>query len=252
MSLSSPKSFREALARLSRPVMGTLLKSVDLQELGAQVTERSFFSAQTTLGSYLDEVKKRVEDILNPRTEMRDDVPFTAGINPATARLELKQLLERLGYQPDPEKRGTIEDLSSDRRIDLVVDHNVAEAAGYGQYIQGQDPEVLDLYPAQELVRVEERKEPRNWKNIWLSAAAEVGDEDAARVFRQTGRMVARKDSPIWEAISDFGRPWPPFKWGSGMGLEDRSRKEAMALGLVGLNDKIIPGRKAFNIQEAA
>jgi hypothetical protein len=45
--------------------------------------------------------------------------------------------------------------------------------------------------------------------------------------------MVALKTSPIWAALSAFGRPWPPFDWGSGMGLDDVDREEAESLGLL-------------------
>jgi hypothetical protein len=31
-------------------------------------------------------------------------------------------------------------------------------------------------------------------------------------------RMIARKDSPIWEALSRFGTPYPPFDFNSGCG----------------------------------
>ena len=45
--------------------------------------------------------------------------------------------------------------------------------------------------------------------------------------------MVALKTSPIWTALSRFGRPWPPFDYGSGMGLEDVDRTEAEDLNLL-------------------
>ena len=45
--------------------------------------------------------------------------------------------------------------------------------------------------------------------------------------------MVALKDDPVWTAISRFGHPYPPFDFGSGMGVEDVSFEDALALGLV-------------------
>jgi hypothetical protein len=251
MNLDSPiLPLRAALRRMSRPVAGTRLKSAEIADLGAQVTEQAFFSAQNLLDDVLAGLKSDITSILNPTTEPPEGgTPNgrTVGMDPATARLKAKEALRKIGYEPEPGKAGTIEDLSSNKRINLVVDFNQVEAAGYGQYLEGNDPEVLDLFPCQELIRVEARKEPRAWDVIWPSACAEAGDAEAARVFRQTGRMIARKDSGVWLAISDFGRPWPPFKFGSGMGLMDVDRQEAMALGLIDLNTQVAPGRAAFN-----
>lgn len=233
---------------MSRPVAGTRLTSAEIAELGAEVTERGFFSAQNLLTDVLSGLKTDITSILNPETKVREDgSPFTSGMDPATARLKAKEALAKIGYQPEPGKAGTIADLSSNARINLVVDYNQVEGAGYGQYVEGNDPEVLDLFPCQELIRVEARKEPRGWDVIWPAACAEAGDEEAGRVFRQTGRMIARKDSGVWLAISDFGRPWPPFKFGSGMGLMDVDRKESMALGLIDLNEQVTQGRMSFN-----
>lgn len=47
------------------------------------------------------------------------------------------------------------------------------------------------------------------------------------------GRMVAIKDDPIWIKISAFGNPFPPFDFGSGMGVRNISRKEALELGVL-------------------
>lgn len=46
------------------------------------------------------------------------------------------------------------------------------------------------------------------------------------------GRMVALKSAPVWTNLSRFGRPYPPFDYGSGMGMEDIGREEAVELGL--------------------
>ena len=45
--------------------------------------------------------------------------------------------------------------------------------------------------------------------------------------------MIALKTDPVWERLSVFGHPFPPFDWGSGMGVVDVDRKTAIELGLV-------------------
>jgi hypothetical protein len=45
--------------------------------------------------------------------------------------------------------------------------------------------------------------------------------------------MIAMKDDPIWVAISDFGLPWSPYKYGSGMGTVGVGYTECLDLGLI-------------------
>ena len=49
--------------------------------------------------------------------------------------------------------------------------------------------------------------------------------------------MIALKDDPVWTGISAFGNPFPPFDFGSGMGVRNISRKEALELGVLTEND---------------
>jgi hypothetical protein len=37
--------------------------------------------------------------------------------------------------------------------------------------------------------------------------------------------------------LSRFGKPWPPFDFGSGMGTEDLGRDEAEELGLIAIEE---------------
>jgi hypothetical protein len=99
-------------------------------------------------------------------------------------------------------------------------------------------PAILDAYPAYELVRIENRKEPRNWTWRWVAAGGKLVGND---------RMIALKTDPIWTAISAFGTPWPPFDFGSGMGLDDVSRRDAEDFGLLGPGEEIQPVDEDFN-----
>jgi hypothetical protein len=253
MIIDSPVPFKEALqSRAVKKLFPTGMSSADLEKLPVAFREQAMFSARTMNGQYLQEIADRVRTILNPTTETRaDGTQFTEGMDFATARTELKDVLKSMGYAAEPGEEGTIKDLSSDARLDLVLDTNVKMAQGYGYWQQGQDPDVLEVYPAQELFRAEARKEERDWgitaNGRWCTAARAVGDEAALRCWSEhNGRMVARKDSPIWVALSRFGQPYPPFDFNSGMDIRDVDRETAVELGVIGENDRVQPQSREF------
>ena len=68
---------------------------------------------------------------------------------------------------PSEGEEGSITDLRSERRANLMLQMNVQMAQGYGRWRQGQDQAILDHWPAQELYRQEPRKEHRDWPTIW-------------------------------------------------------------------------------------
>lgn len=235
MTLSEPIPFREALqSRAVKRILPTNLTSAELMRIDAAIRERAMFSAQTLLEDYLKDISKRVETILNPvsvdgRTE---------GMDTATARLELKESLRKLAYSPEPDQRGTIQDLSSDARINLVLKTNVEMAQGYGGWRQSQDPAALDQFPAQELFRAEGREKPRDWITRWQGAGGQLFG----------GRMIALKNDPIWTDISAFGLPYPPFDFNSGMWVRDVDRDEAMQLGVIDGDTQIQPQSRGFEM----
>lgn len=246
--------FEAALADLQRRgVVPTSLTSAELRKLGAEFHRNNFTSAQTLLEDLLTQYKSDVEKIINPQTQQRSDRitadnpqgNVSVGLNPTEARVRAKELLKKFSYAPSPEDAGTIKDLSSDPRINLVVKTNRDVSQGAGWFIQSQAQAVLDAFPAQELVRIEARKEPRNWNANWRLAASISGDTDALRVLETTGRMIARKDSPIWLALGELdgglGNPFPPFAFGSGMGVRDIGYSMAVQLQLVKPGEKIEP-----------
>lgn len=264
MELGDLIPFREALRRNAvREALPTHLSTAELQQIDAGILRSSFFSARNTLTTWLNSAKAKIERILNPTTEQRADrvTPenpdgnVTTGLDPATARMELRDLITSLGYQPDPEKRGTIEDMSSDQRINLVIKTNREIAQGYGHWMQGQDADVLDEWPASELFRAESRKDERDWSVRWLAAARESGDSDAVSAYGSSGRMVALKDSPIWQALGDgaggfdsdaLHNPYPPFAFNSGMDVMDVTRDDAMDLGLIDRDTVVVPQTQEF------
>jgi len=86
------------------------------------------------------------------------------------------------------------------------------------------------------------REKGRDWPMRWEAAGGQFTN----------GRMAALKTDPIWAAISRFGDPFPPFDYGSGMGLRDIDREEAEALGLIGPGDTLTPEQPEYpDVQEA-
>lgn len=226
MIFAEPMPFREALeSRAVRQLLPTEFRTRLLEVLDAELRERAFFSAGVTNAEFLQRASDAIDELVAGRTDR------------ATQRAKLKELLAELEYRPVEGEEGALTDLSSDSRLNLVLDTNLELAQGYGHFAQGQRPEILDQWPAQELVRVRDAKEPRNWAQRWAEAGGEFFG----------GRMIALKSDRIWERISRFGLPYPPFDFNSGMEVEDVSRDEAEELGLIDRDTQLTPASRDFN-----
>lgn len=198
------------------------------------VLARSVFSARNTQAGVLASINRQVEKVLQGR-----DI--------ATARRVLKGLITRAGYTPEggfpgdeglgipPARPGSIRDLGSNARINLLLETQVSLLQGRAQKVEGLEPVALDLFPAYELVRVESRRVPRDWRKRWRKAGGKIVKDKRGRV-----RLVALKTDAIWERLGDFnlfpdalGVDHPPFAFRSGMGWDELDRKQCMALGLI-------------------
>ncbi len=275
MNLATPMPFAEAVVRHGgRQVMPTHLSSRQLQELDQGLLQGAFFSARTMIRGYLDALKERVLELIDPRTVQRADRVTDAnpqgnatdGRNEADQRVTLRQTLKEFGYAAAPEDRGTIKDFASEARLNLVLRTNTQLAQNYGYWQQGQEPAVLDAFPAQELYRAgEPAGRARDWPRRWRAAAESSGDTDALRIQDETGRLIARKDSPIWQALGDgagldadeasdaLHHPYPPFAFNSLMDIRDVSRERALELELIRPDEQLAPSVADFPVpQEAA
>jgi len=227
----------------AREVFPTDFGSLDLRGLSRELRMRSVFSARVTNAEFLGEVAAVVDDILSGK------------INMATGRLRLMRKLKELGYDPatgfpgdmaeiPPAERGSLQDVSSEARLDLMLETNTRIAANYGRMVEGNIPYARHAYPGWELVRLYTREVPRGtpeshsagWDARWHDAGESVGWEGALE-----SPMIARKDSPIWQALGDgvggyrdtLGNPFPPFAFGSGKGWKARDREDCLAFGLI-------------------
>ena len=241
MLFDSPIPFAEALAsRKVRKILPTTAGSRELSELGPEILTRATFSAKLATMGPLVKMDKLITEMTSPSARAAKGL---GAIDAGTFRLEMREALAKAGYTPPEGKEGSLLDHRSDARLNLILKTNLDQAYGYGQHVQANDPDLIDLWPCQELVRIESRKEEREWNARWVRAGGKL----------YGGRMIARKDSPIWTAISRFSTPYPPFDYNSGMGLREIRRKEAEELGVIKRSDIIEPDetRLTDNVEAA-
>lgn len=206
---------------MDRGILPTWMGTAELDELEAALKERAVFSARTTNAVYLEGLKERIGRLLAEGYEG----------DQAQIRLELKQFLALLGYDPEtgfpgdedldipPAVAGSLQDLSSDKRINLILGTQLELMAGKGQEQRGVSKEALDLFPAWELVRVKAARVPRDWFARFKQAGGRVLEDADGRK-----RLVAHKLDEVWSVLGDralfkdaLGVTHPPFAFGSGM-----------------------------------
>ncbi len=204
------------------------------------------------LDDVLGGIKKAVESLIQPGTELRDGVDVEVGLNPATARNLIQDLVRKHSLEG-----------FDDAKIDFALTTARDVANGAGVYAkEALDAEVVEAYPAWELLRVYDRDVPRgfrmfkgtlipmpgdDWPTRFNRAAEASGDAVAANVLQATGRMIALKASPLWQALGDgaggytdtLGNPFAPFAFNSGYDLNNVGRIECQELGL------LVPGQPA-------
>jgi hypothetical protein len=136
----------------------------------------------------------------------------------ATTRCEVRNALVEINEPAD------------DERLNLCIETAIGLAQGYRHWKENQA--VLDMWPCQELFRLESRDAPRDWHERWEKASGEFyGDAK--------NRMIAPVNDPIWTAISRFGVPWPPFDFESGMWTRVISRQESEELGVIETDEEV-------------
>jgi hypothetical protein len=212
----------EALAiAKARGVLPTALDTEGIRATwSAELRRQSVFSARTTNAAYLASLEKQIEAVLNGR-------------DPAQARAILKGQLTRLGYTAKrgfpgdkklgipPARPGSITDLASNARLDLILDTQVALITGRAEQLAGREPAALKQEPALELVRLEARKAPRDWLARWKRAGGKV-------IQTKSGpRLIAHKLAPVWQRLGSsaffsdaLDVDHSPFAFRSGMGTE--------------------------------
>lgn len=197
---------------LRKALVASNLDSRQWNGIQAGLRDRAFFSSRVAQANILDALRQRTAEYADGHTSMSD------------IRQRMRKDLETLHYTPEKGTEGTIRDLYSKARLDVIVKQNVATARGFIRWAEGNSPGAYAAFPAQEFKRVHPRKNARgDWPQRWAKAGGKI----------YGGRMIALKDDSVWTKLSTFGNPYPPFDWGSGMGVRDIDRKTAIALGLI-------------------
>ena len=200
---------------LKKALIGSSLNSREWNLVQAGLRDRAFISSQVESMRILHAARRMVADRAGGQ------------LSASEIRRDLRKVISSTGYRPPAGKEGTLQDLYSKRRLDTIIRTNVEQARGYVRHLDGMKPGAFAAFPGQELIRVRERKEKRDWATRWKNAGGRF----------YNGRMIALRDDPIWERISVFGNPFPPFDWGSGMGVRAVSRRDSIALGVVTDNE---------------
>lgn len=226
LQFNAPEPFDRAVERLAaRTPVASLLRTDDWGVVGLGVRDRAFWSAGVDDANLVGDMRGRIGRALSmdPAEAFESRSKFVA------------EMRQAMGAAPgDP---GAMTDIASRRRLELIYDTNVEEAYEFGRYQAGQSAALLEAFPARELVRVEERQERRDWYARWINAGGPTPH----------GRLVARRDDPVWVKISRFGRPYPPFDFGSGMGVIDIERDEAIDLGVIAPGEIPEAAPKVYN-----
>jgi hypothetical protein len=233
MSFPDPEPMMDALrAAQGRGLLPTSLGTAELRELGAGVLGRSVFAARATSVRFVAKIAEVAEAV-------------AAGtMDDATGRVTLLETLRALGYDPEsgfpdapgevaPALRGTLQDLSSFRRLDLIARTQADLMRGAGQQVRGHGR--IEVAPAWELVRELQVEVPRDWPARWVVAGGSLIE----------GRMIALKGDPIWGELGSSGNfddaldvDHPPFAFNSGMGWAEVSREVVERLGVRGPGDE--------------
>ncbi|MFU8894008.1 MAG: hypothetical protein ACNA8L_10305 [Luteolibacter sp.] len=223
-----------------RGAMPTSLGTAELRELGAEVLARSVFTAKGTNAVFVGMLQKFLNELAAGRA------------SEGQVRTALAQLLDVLGYDAEaggfpgeelePAVAGSLQDLRSFRRRDLIVRTQRDLMAGAGQKMRGSDPARLRAFPAWELVRDIGVEDARDWEARWTLAGGRT--EPRADAYRQVGartNMIALKGDPVWGELGASGNfsdaldvDHPPFCFNSGMGWREVSAAEVRAAGITG------------------
>lgn len=223
----------------ARDVLPTDMSTQELRKLDAAVRQRSVFSARATNIDFVDAIKKSVDRLLAGET------------NEATMRAGLQDVLDSLDYDPargfpgdapdrvPPAEVGALRDLSSEKRLRLILDTQESMMANAGRMRAGNTQDERFSFPAWELVRVARVQQPRGltgtkqdptWEERFILAGGEL----------VAGRMIALKDDAVWQNLGSSGtfddgldNPYPPYAFNSGMGWRSVGRDECIALGLI-------------------
>lgn len=230
-------------AAQKRGLLPTSLSTRELRELGAQVLARAVFSARACNTIFVSDLKKVIDQLA------------AGDIGEGQARTALWEVLDMLDYDAEkggfpgeelePALKGTLQDLKSFRRRDLIVRTQRDLMQGAGLKMRGSEPDRLSEFPAWELVRNLDVEDARDWPSRWEIAGGDPRRPEADKLaYKKVGvptGFIALKGDPVWGELGSYdnfsdalGVDHPPFYFNSGMGWREVSREEVEMLGITG------------------
>lgn len=200
---------------LHKSLVTSGMSSAEWEGFDASLKDRAFWVSNVESLKFIENCQSKIADLLG-------NVRNSDGA--LTSRAEVVSSIMRAAREAGiTSGSSSISDPGSEARANVIIDTNAGLAAGYARLEMDSTLGARIAFPCYELVRVEERNVPRDWRSKWIAKGGRL----------YNGRMVALKGDPIWTAISRFGCPYPPFDYNSGMGLDDISHDEAVSLGVI-------------------
>jgi polyhydroxyalkanoate synthesis regulator phasin len=232
-------------AASGRGEMPTSLDTAGLRELSADFRRRMLFVARGTNAIFVSKVKEVI------------DLVAAGKMNDAGARAAIAEVLRALDYTPEggfpdaapgevpPAVAGTLQDLSSFRRLRLIVRTQIELVQGAGLQMAGHEVDRLTAAPAWELIRGSDVKDTRDWPARWIIAGGKpIPDSYPKNAHQYVGKstgMIALKGDPVWGELGSAGNfgdaldtDHPPFAFNSGMVWREIARHECNRLGITG------------------
>lgn len=227
MILTEPMPYAEAVAAAQRRTpVGAVLTSEEWAQVPLALRERAFWSAQQTNMVFVHKAQEGVRRIAEGKGDR------------ATIRQGLRELAQSLGIASGDD---SLTDISSDQRLGLLLDTQVDMAAGYGRRKRWQDPDLLDEWPAWELVDTNPGYEGKSGRRDWPARWADAGGTFYGK------RMIALKSDPIWENLGPFQNPYPPFDYGSYWSVIEIDRDTAEAADLLSPGEAVRLDEQDYN-----
>lgn len=238
-------AYREAAAK---GVMPTNLDTAGLRQLAAETRRNNYFTARGNNVAFVSEIKRVMEQIASGE------------FNEAAARAALLECIRATGYTPEggfpdapagsvpPAVAGSLQDLSSWRRIDLIVDTQRKLAEGAGLMAGAMTEERIAAFPAFEIYTLEETETPRDWAARWkISGGKFYGTRKDDTPLGAPGRLMALKGDPVFGELGSSGNfddaldvDFPPFYFRSGKWMREVPLRVCRALGITGPNGETI------------
>ncbi len=158
----------EALLHLSEKTpVGSTLRSAQWAQVPRALRNRAQLSAGVESARVLNRIQTGLTNLLG---HIGEDgvIPDRSGLIRDITRLAAQE-----GLTPsDPKLKGTIQDITSERRAELIYTMQTGQAYGFANWKAGQDEDALDATPAQELVRIRDADVPRDWLTRWRGPPA--------------------------------------------------------------------------------